>query len=153
MNGEVGLVLSEAITSVKNLMQNDMFPSYIKETLDKYITSSDVQENENEYISNQKDNADSSDDIDTYDDPPSNFFMVEETSTSTVEIDYTNLQQSLQNNINQHGILSNLPLNTYLGYKKIISNALTIYMNNYKFNNTTQDDQVLHYTTTGNTFR
>ena len=59
------------------------------------------------------------------------FFMQEETSTSNVEIDYSSLQQSLENNINQHGILSNLLLNTYLGYKKFISNALTIYMNNY----------------------
>jgi len=131
MHGEVGLVLSEAITSVKNIMQNDMFPNYIKETLDKYITTSDVQENENEYISNKKDNADSSDDIELYDDPPSNFFIEEETSTSNVEIDYSALQQSLQNNINLHGIISNLPLNTYLCYKKIILNALTIYMNNY----------------------
>ncbi len=53
--------------------------------------------------------------------------------------------------INQHGIISNLPLNIFLGDKKIISNALTIFMNNYKFNITTQDDQVLHFTATGNT--
>ena len=119
MDGEVGLVLSEAITSVKNIMQNDMFPNYIKETLDKYITTSDVQENENEYISNQQDDTismDSSGDIETYDDPRSIFFMEEATSTSNVEIDYTALQKSLQKNINQHGIISNLPLNIYLGY-------------------------------------
>ncbi len=69
---------------------------------------------------------DSSGDIETYDDPRSIFFMEEATSTSNVEIDYTALQKSLQKNINQHGIISNLPLNIYLGYKKIISNALTI---------------------------
>ena len=93
---------------------------------------------------------DSFGDIETYDDPRSIFFMEETTSTSNVEIDYTALQKSLQKNINQHGIISNLPLNTYLGYKKFISNALTIYMNNYKFSNTTQNDQVLHFTATGN---
>jgi hypothetical protein len=76
MDGEVGLVLSEAITSVKSLLRNDMFPNYIKETLEKYIAYSDVQENENEYISNQQDDTistDSSGDIETYDDPRSIF--------------------------------------------------------------------------------
>jgi hypothetical protein len=29
-DGETGLVLSEAIISVKNLLQTDMFPNYIK---------------------------------------------------------------------------------------------------------------------------
>ncbi len=56
--------------------------------------------------------------------------MEEATSTSNVEIDYTALQKSLQIKINQHGIISNLPLNTYLGFKNFLSNALTIYMNN-----------------------
>ncbi len=67
----------EAITSVKNILQNDMFPNYIKETLDKYIANSDVQENENECISNQQDDTistDSSGDIETYDDPRSIFY-------------------------------------------------------------------------------
>ena len=46
LQGEAALVLSETITSVKNILKNDMFPNYIKETLDKYIANSDVQENE-----------------------------------------------------------------------------------------------------------
>ena len=46
MHGEKDLVLSEAVTTVKIIMQNDMFPNYIKETLDQYIATSDVQDNE-----------------------------------------------------------------------------------------------------------
>jgi len=46
MDGEVGLVLSEAITTVKSIMQNDMFPKYTKETLDKYIATSNIKINE-----------------------------------------------------------------------------------------------------------
>ena len=78
VQGEVALVLSEAIASVKNLLTNDMFPNYIKETLDKYIASSDVQENNDNYISKQQDDTisvDSSDDIETYDEPPNVFFI------------------------------------------------------------------------------
>ena len=55
MHGEMGLVLSEAIDSVKKLQHNDMFPNFIKETLEKYIATSDVENNEHEYFSNQKD--------------------------------------------------------------------------------------------------
>jgi hypothetical protein len=64
-----------------------MFPNYIKETLNKYIANSDVQENENDYISNQRDDTisiDSTDDIETYDNPPN--------LTTNVEIDYAALQ-------------------------------------------------------------
>jgi len=53
-------------------------------------------------------------------------------------------QNSLNDNINEHGIISNLPLKTYLGYKKFISNALTIHMDNYKLNNTVQEVQLFN---------
>ena len=46
MHGEKHLALSEAVTTVKVIMQNDMFPNYIKEILDQYIATSDVQDNE-----------------------------------------------------------------------------------------------------------
>ena len=148
MHGEMGLVLSEAIDSVKNLLHNDMFPNYIKETLEKYIATSDVENNEHEYFSNQKDDEisdDSSNDCENDDNPPSSFFMEEETTSTNYEIDYTALQNSVNNNINEHGIISNLPLKTYLGYKKFISNALTIHMDNYKLNNTAPDDQLFNF--------
>ena len=77
-----------------------LVPNYIKETLDKYIANSDVQENENEYISNQEDDTismDSSDDIETYDDQPNTFFIPEENLSTNVEIDYAALQKSLKN--------------------------------------------------------
>jgi hypothetical protein len=70
--------------------------------------------------------------------------MEEETTSTNNEIDYTALQNSVNNNINENGIISNLPLKTYLGYKKFISNALTIHMDNYKLNNTAQDDQLFN---------
>ena len=65
----------------------------------------------NDYISNQQDDTisiDSSDDIETYDNPPNTFFMQEENLTTNVEIDYAALQKSLKstgNNMlstNQH---------------------------------------------------
>jgi len=122
LQGEAALVLSETITSVKNILKNDMFPNNIKETLDKYIANSDVQENENDYISNQQDDTisiDSTNDIEIYDNPPNTFFMQEENLTTNVEIDYAALQKSLKHNINQHGIICNLPINTYIGYKNL----------------------------------
>jgi len=122
LQGEAALVLSETITPVKNILKNDMFPNYIKETLDKYIAYSDVQENENDYISNQQDDTisiDSTNDIEIYDNPPNTFFMQEENLTTNVEIDYAALQKSLKHNINQHGIICNLPINTYIGYKNL----------------------------------
>ena len=44
--------------------------------------------------------------------------MQEENLTINVEIDYAALQKSLKHNINQHGIICNVPVNTYIGYKK-----------------------------------
>ena len=91
-----------------------MFANYIKETLEKYIATSDEENNEHEYFSNQKDDDisdDSSDDSENDDNPPSSFFMEEETTSTNYEIDYTALQNSVNNNINEHGIIS------YLGYK------------------------------------
>ena len=64
LQGEAALVLSEATTSVKNTLKSDMFTNYIKETLDKYIANSDVQENENDYVSNQRDDTISIDSTD-----------------------------------------------------------------------------------------
>jgi hypothetical protein len=58
------------------------------------------------------------------------------------ESDYTTLKNSVNNNINEHAIISNLPLKTYLDYKKFISNALT--MDNYKINNTAQEGQLFN---------
>ena len=75
MHGELGLVLSEAIDSVKNLLQNGMFPDYIKVTLEKYITTSDAEKDENEYISNQKDDENSDDFSDDYENNDNPFFM------------------------------------------------------------------------------
>jgi hypothetical protein len=66
MHVEMGLVLSEAIVSVKNLLKNDKFPNYTKVTLEKHIATSDAEKNENGYISNQKVDEysdDSSDDL------------------------------------------------------------------------------------------
>ena len=113
--------------------------------MEKYITNSDVEKNEHEYISNQKNDEnsdDSSDDCENNDNPPSSFFMEEETTSTNFECDYTVLQNSVNNNINEHAIISNLPLKTYLGYKNFISNALT--MDNYKLNNTAQEDQLFN---------
>jgi len=76
--------------------------------------------------------------------------MEEETISINYEIDYAALQNSVNKNINEHEIISNLPLKTYLGYKNFISNALTIHMDNYKLNNTAQDDQLLNISAIAN---
>jgi hypothetical protein len=76
----------------------------------------------NDYISNQQDDTisiDSTNDIEIYDNPPNTFFMQEENLTTNVEIDYAALQKSLKHNINQHGIICNLPINTYIGNKNL----------------------------------
>ena len=40
-DGEKALSLGTPIHKVKLLLENDMFPVYIKQTLDKYISKSD----------------------------------------------------------------------------------------------------------------
>ena len=52
-----------------------MFPDYIKVTLEKYITTSDAEKDENEYISNQKDDENSDDFSDDYENNDNPFFM------------------------------------------------------------------------------
>ena len=79
--------------------------------------------------------------------------MEEPTQSCNIEINYSALQISLNTNINQNGIISNIPLNTYLGYKKFLSNALALHMDNYNLNNATQIDQILTNQTNDNSIK
>ena len=66
---------------------------------------------------------DSLDESEIYDEEPNNFFIEDSMQNCNTEINFSALQKTLNTNINQNGIISNIPLTTYLGYKKFLSNA------------------------------
>jgi hypothetical protein len=156
LNGELAIVVSESINKVKNLLQNDLFPHYIKQTLDKYNVNLELEHTQNEYITNkltENTSSELSDECETSDDERNMYFMEEPTQSCNIEINYNSLQTTLNTNFNQNGIISNIPLNTYLGYKNFLSNALALHMDNYNLNNATQIDQILTKQTNDNSIK